>query len=218
MGIEPLEREYPAFVVPLNPAQLAQLGYIAVLWGQIDFIIDELLLFAFKIDANMRKTLIGDKQIGSRLDLLANNLAGIRPKATRAKIQRFCATLQRTKADRNTAFHGAWGRHASKTKTGVQFRVAARTSKAPKAFLFTDRFPALTADLVYSSRIGFEALCALRDWPLEAASAQLSFGLDGPDGGPPKWIQKPGVQPDPGRPPQGRSSTSPKRPPKQPPA
>lgn len=212
MGIEPLENEYPAFRVPLTQAQLAEMGYIAVLWGQVDFIIDELLLFAFKIGPDKRRILIGDKQIGSRVDLLANNLTAIRPKATRALVQKFCSVVQRNKTDRNTAFHGAWGWHVK--GLGRPGEPAARTSKAPKNRFFPARFPDLRSDLTYASRIGWEAVCLLKDWPLNVGAARLTFGADEKDGSPPSWLGTPDARPDPGRPPQGRTAKTPPRPPR----
>lgn len=212
MGIEPLENEYPAFQVPLTDDQLAEMGYIAVLWGQVDFIIDELLLFAFKIGADKRQVLIGDKQLGSRVDLLANNLSAIRPKATKALVQRFCAVVRKSKNDRNTAFHGAWGWYIRGPNTPGD--PAARTSKAPKTPFFPARFPALRAELTYASRIGWEAVCLLKDWSLNKGAARLTFGSAQKDGSPPSWLGTPDAPPDPGRPPQGRTSKTRQRPPK----
>ena len=189
------------------------MGRIAVLWGQVDFIIDELLLFAFKIDPGKRQILMGDKQIGSRVDLLANNLNAIRPKETKALVQRFCVVVRRIKTERNTAFHGAWGWHVK--GPDLVGRPSARTSKSPKNLFYPDRFPGLRADLTYASRIGWEAVCHLKDWTLTVGAARLIWGgTPQKDGSPPAWLGTPDARPDPGRPPQGRSAKTPPRPPK----
>src|SRR5688500_15958259 len=108
----------PAFVSPLTDEQHARLGRIAVLWGHIDFLLDELLLNVLKLTRAQRTTLIGEKPIGPKLDYLKPALKTIKDPVARDKAEEFYKILNNTKAQRNHMFHGAWGWHVEeRTKT-----------------------------------------------------------------------------------------------------
>jgi hypothetical protein len=73
MADDPFEFVAP-FVSPLTHDEHARIGRIAVLWGQIDMALDQLLDKALGITPKQRRALIGEKPTGAKHDLLSRHL------------------------------------------------------------------------------------------------------------------------------------------------
>ena len=101
--------EQPAYLSPLTDAEHAQLGRIAILWGQIDWLLDELIVTALKLTREQQNAVIADKMIGAKLALLKPRLDGIEDERARASAEKFAKLVAETKTDRNRIFHGVWG-------------------------------------------------------------------------------------------------------------
>jgi hypothetical protein len=145
----------PGFEIPLSATSLAHLGLMAVLWGQIDHIIDNLIAHAYRIDYAQRRALVGEKPIGAKVDLLKSHIDGL-PAEAQENTRRFLELITATKQDRNAAFHGLWAIHLNK-RTGVE-SVAALYGKSPNNPLTPDRFLPIIQQLAECSNIGCSAM------------------------------------------------------------
>lgn len=94
----------PPFVSPLTHDQHAQLGRIAILWGQIDMILDQLLQHAIGITGEQRITLIGEKPIGAKLDMLSAHLKDISDQKAQQHAREFWNLANETKTVRNGVY------------------------------------------------------------------------------------------------------------------
>ena len=113
MGDKPLE--YVAgYVSPLTDKEHAQLGRIAVLWGQIENFVDELLEHVSGLSWNELEGLgVTTKPMATKASFLNQVRHRHEDAATAEKIGDFCALIHETKAARNDAFHGMWGSMAT---------------------------------------------------------------------------------------------------------
>ena len=151
----------PAFLSPLTHDQHARIGRIALLWGQVDMILDQLLESALGITSRQRKALIGDKQIGGKLDLLNNNLDGIKGAKAKALAKEFRDLANQTKPHRNKCFHGIWGFAVGRKKGDVS--PAATHYRSIENPLRVTQLPALERKLCKTSRVGMNALVELHE-------------------------------------------------------
>jgi hypothetical protein len=181
--------DHGAYQIPLTDAQLIGLAKIAVVWGHVDSMLDELILYAYEIDNDQRKALIGEKPIGAKADILAKRINHIKPKETRALTQRFLELIQATKTERNAAFHGQWGYKLDKRKPN-EFAVAVHYPPSPNNPLTPARFPAILKLLNEASRKGELALTQLKGWPPSATPGLYCFGGGDNITGPPGWLQQ----------------------------
>lgn len=188
--VNPPDSTYPAFQIPLSDKEVATIGLIAVVWGQIDMLLDEVLLFAHEIDVDQRRELLGDtKQIGSKLDLVARGLNRIHPKETRALLQGVLEKLQSLKRDRNSLFHGCWGfKFDRKTKDFTDRGTLYQPS--PDNPLRPSRLSPLLTELTECSRLLNEVFCDLKGWARPTGAIKLTWGGAGPDGGPSERLKQ----------------------------
>ena len=171
----------PAFISPLTDTQHAQLGRIALLWGQLDFILDELLLNVLNLTMAQRSMFVGEKPMGPKLDLIKPQISTIQDADAKALVQQFYELLNDTKAKRNHAFHGVWGWRAIDKRE--QIVVCARHPKALHNPVTVKDLPKLEADLCRASNIGFRGLSILRAWDPPKGVARFSHG----QGQTPEW-------------------------------
>jgi hypothetical protein len=176
-------REFvPPFVSPLTHDQHARLGRIAILWGQIDSILDLLLEISIGITAEQRKTLIGEKPIGSKLEMLSAHLDSLSDPKGRRYAREFWDLANQTKVQRNRCFHGLWGWRGVRENVLV---AAAMHFKAGNDPVKATQLPALEKKLCKTARIGLLALTRLHPAFSEAGAVRLFHGMDGD---PPPWL------------------------------
>jgi hypothetical protein len=173
----------PAFCSPLTDKQHARLGRIAVLWGHIDFILDELLLKVLRLTRGQRAALIGEKPIGPKLEMLKPGIAKIKDPVIQEKVRAFYTILNDTKAQRNHIFHGSWGWRA--IDRGKRVSIAARHPKSPTSPVEVDKLPGLERELCRASRLGIDAYTLFRKDPLPTGSMRY---LHGSSKQPRKWF------------------------------
>jgi hypothetical protein len=162
----------PGFVSPLTDEQHAQLGRIAVLWGQCDMLLDDLLTRLHRLTKEQKKAFIGEKPIGPKLELLKPKLNGIRDPHVKERIGLFYDILNNTKAKRNHIFHGSWGWREMNRDGDV--RVCARHPKAPANPVFASELPELEKQLCRASRAGTDAMLIFnKQTPPEGATRYL---------------------------------------------
>ena len=145
----------PPFVSPLTHDQHARLGRIAILWGQIDMMLDQLLELAMGITAKQRQTLIGEKPIGTKLDMLKLHLDDIADTDGRALATEFWDLANQTKTQRNRCFHGVWGLRCGKPN---EVYPAATHFKDGGSPVKATQLPPLEKKLCRTARIGMRAL------------------------------------------------------------
>ncbi len=177
--------ELPAFVSPLTDEEHAQLGRIAVLWGQADWLIDELMLVALSLSRKQRETLIGEKPLGPKLDLLAKHLDDIPHSEAREAAKGIHARLNKTKTQRNHAFHVIWGWRANPRSKTIE-----RCSRHPKALhnpIRVEDLPDLERTLCEAVTQGIIAVFLLRGQTPEASVVRF---LHGKDKDAPDWFRR----------------------------
>jgi hypothetical protein len=148
------ELEYVAgYVSPLTDVEHAQIGRIAILWGQIENYCDELLEDVSGLKWDELKTLgVTDKMIAAKADFLSKASIRIADVERQETLKSFCALIKETKQDRNHVFHGMWGwRGDKRSKTVVP---AARKESNIKAPFPAKRLPELEKKLCRCSRLG----------------------------------------------------------------
>lgn len=155
-----------------------------MLWGQIDFILDELLLHILNLTIDQRQTLIGEKPMGPKLDLMKPQIKKIVDSEIRGLIEIFYRLLNDTKAKRNHAFHGIWGWRA--IDRGKKVQICSRHPKALHNPVRASDLPTLEAMLCEASHIGMDALAILRGWDLPEGVSRFSHGK----GPAPEWYEQ----------------------------
>jgi len=156
MSDDPLEY-VSGYISPLTDKQHAQIGRIAVLWGQIEYFIEQLLEHVSGMSWGELKALgVTDRPMGAKVDWL-NAIKGRHPdEAYRRALTEFCAIIHETKTARNHVFHGVWGwRGEDRTQTVYP---AARKATSPNQPFKATQLPALEKKLCKCSRMG-QDLC-----------------------------------------------------------
>lgn len=154
---DPLEL-LPGYVSPLTDKEHATLGRIAVLWGQIEHFVEELLPAATGLSRDDLEALqVTSKTIASKVDFLATASKRINDERLRNEVLNFCAIIHETKTQRNHVFHGMWGwRGDDRTKRVFP---AARKESDPHAPFPASSLSTLEKKLCKCSRKGFDLLC-----------------------------------------------------------
>lgn len=176
----------PPFVSPLTHDQHAQLGRIAILWGQIDMILDQLLQHAIGITGEQRITLIGEKPIGAKLDMLSAHLKDISDQKAQQHAREFWNLANETKTVRNRCFHGVWGFRCGKKKNDIF--AAAMHFKARENPVRADQLDALEKKLCKTARTGWRALTLLADF--QSTGDRSGRLYHGPEAHGPSWLQE----------------------------
>lgn len=200
----------PAFAVPLTQLELLTLGYITLVWGQIDFLLDEILMFAHEFDAEQRKQFLTDKPIGGKLDMLVKNISRLDPEI-QGTATAFADLLRATKQQRNSACHGVWGwKWEKRSKTR---QVAVRHSTTINNPVHATQLRGLADQLTEASLLGSQLMCGLRELGYEPA-IQFTWGGGVDANTPPTWLEQSGGQSRKGRMPRDRRTQGPSTPPK----
>jgi hypothetical protein len=172
----------PPFVSPLTHDQHARVGRIALLWGQIDMELDQLLMIALNLPGRQLRTLMGEKAIGRKLEMLENHLDDLKSSEARKCAREFWNLTNQTKTLRNRCFHGIWGFACSRDKKVI---AAAGHFKALNDPLRASQLPALEKKLCKTARVGLLALRAA-GMPFTDGHNRLFHGT----GKPPAWLQE----------------------------
>ena len=131
-----------AWKVVLHDGDLATIGAICTLWAFIEMQIDMMLERLHDLEPRQFKELTGDKQIGSKIDMLKVAADRADDPLITAELKIVCDHLKPAAADRNQAVHGRWGAHITRTKQG-----ALRRSPEPMAQSAKGRQPLPAARL-----------------------------------------------------------------------
>lgn len=150
---DPLEY-LPGYVSPLTDMEHATLGRIAILWGQIEHFVEELLPMVTGLSYEEMEALqINSKTISSKVDFLKTAVGRIKDEAIRTQIVEFCAIIHETKTQRNHIFHGIWGWRADE-RTKRVFPAAWKRSDPGAPFDY-QKLPVLEKKLCKAARMGF---------------------------------------------------------------
>ena len=150
----------PPFLSPLTHDEHARLGRIAILWGQIDMILDQMLNIAMGITGKQRMTLVGEKPIGIKLAMLARHFDDIPVGKPRETTERFWELANETKDKRNRCFHGVWGLRCTSRKA---VEAAAMHFKDGNDPVRATELAALEKKLCRTARVGATALGHVSD-------------------------------------------------------
>ena len=173
----------PPFISSLTHDQHARIGRIAVLWGQIDLIVDQLLQLALGITGEQRQIIIGEKPIGAKLDMINRSWGGLKHEDGKALAKEFCDLAHQTKTHRNKCFHGVWGFRTGTKKNEIY--PAAGHFKSMDDPLRATQLPALEKKLCKTARVGFQALVLLHEFPPHPEPVRLFHGKPGDY---PEWL------------------------------
>ena len=153
---DPLEF-IPGYVSPLTDKEHAQIGRIAILWGQIEHFVETLLtrVSGFKWE-ELEAIQLVDKPIAAKVGFLKAASARVTDQTVRDTVLAFCAEIDGTKASRNHVFHGIWGwRGDKRTKKVI---AAARKRTVAHAPFKVTQLAALEKRLCKASRLGEDLL------------------------------------------------------------
>ncbi|MEO1967352.1 MAG: hypothetical protein ABGW87_01390 [Sphingomonadaceae bacterium] len=176
----------PPFISPLTHDQHARLGRIAILWGQIDMMLDLLLESALSLSAKQRRTLIGEKPIGTKLDMLKNHLDELDDEARELATQ-FWNLANETKTQRNRIFHGVWGFRCGKTN---EVTPAATHFKDGGNPVRVKQLAPLEKKLCKTARIGISAVNATGYLNRYSGAGRLFHGAGDTPPWLPEWLEQ----------------------------
>jgi hypothetical protein len=142
----------------LTHDQHARLGRIAVLWGQIDMILDQLLQVGTGLNGKQLRTFAGEKPTGAKLEMLGNHLDDLHPRSGRNLAEQFRTMADQIKGQRNRCFHGVWGFRPTRRQTVI---AAAGHYKELHNPVTAEQLPALEKKLCQTARVGTRALVEL---------------------------------------------------------
>lgn len=157
------------YISPLTDKQHAQLGRIAVLWGQIEYFVESLLPVISGLSWDQLAALaVTEKPIGSKVDFLGASGKAHSDPAIRERVRQICGAINDTKAQRNHAFHGVWGlRGDERTKT---VEPAARKTSAPNQPFRASQMGALEKKLCRCSRLAADLV-----WEMNGETERSKF-------------------------------------------
>ncbi len=151
----------PAFISPLTDKEHATIGRIALLWGQIEYLIDDLMcLVSGQSWDQLRENPEMVKHVSQKIRFLKKEAERRLEPAGTDMVLSFCAFVQDTKFARNDVFHGIWGWRADRRKRIVF--PAARKSRAPWQPFPAAKLVSLEKKLCRCSRMGADLCQNLR--------------------------------------------------------
>lgn len=149
---DPLEF-IPFYLSPLTDKQHAQIGRIALLWGQIEYFVE---IFIAQVSTLSWEELsaigVTEKPIGSKVIFLKTAAKRLENPDRATQVRAFCEAIDDTKVARNHIFHGIWGWRGDK-RTKRIFPAARKTSD-PAAPFKASSLPALERRLCRCARLG----------------------------------------------------------------
>lgn len=156
---DPLEF-FAGYVSPLTDVEHATIGRIALLWGQVDHFVEQLMPVVSKLSWEQLKALqITEKPVGSKVGFLKASAKKLSDEALQEQIVSFCALVDDCKAHRNRVFHGMWGWRGER-RTGKVIPAARKESEPHNPFP-ASKLPALERKLCKASRSGFDLVTTL---------------------------------------------------------
>ena len=161
----------PAYAIPLTDKQLIALGRITAIWAQVDLMVDKLLSLVHDLNPVQFRMLVGDKMVGSKLNLLEQSLILIEDGPRHDSIEKFVKLATAVLSERNHATHGVWGWRIQ----GKKEFIAARHSRTPGKPLRATKLKKLESTVANVSRA---AMNAFGIWVgvVQLLPIKLSFG------------------------------------------
>ncbi len=185
MANDPLE--YAAgYISPLTDREHARIGRIAVLWGQIEYCVDEVIEYVSGMRWHELEALgVTERTLANKVNFLLKIRHRSADKDYQLAIADFCSLLHETKTARNHLFHGMWGWRAY-PRTKQMIPAARKASALNQPFKYT-QLPALEKKLCKCSRMALD-LCH----PVWNSSvrARLNRFVHHADNGDDKWMMQ----------------------------
>lgn len=178
----------PGYISPLTDVQHAQIGRIALLWGQVEHFVEQLLFPVTGLSGDELRALgVTDKPIGSKAMFLKAASARVEDEEVKKGIREFCAAIDATKAARNHVFHGVWGWRGDKRSKRIE--PAARKSSVPHAPFKATQLDSLEKALCRCSRLGIDLTANLRGQKYRVKYTRFFHHGDN-EAEIPKWFQQ----------------------------
>ena len=176
----------PGYVSPLTDKEHARIGRIAILWGQIEHFVEELLPHVTGLSrAELAALQVTSKTIASKVDFLTAATARLDNPKDREAIRAFCGIIHETKMQRNHVFHGIWGWRGDSQRKKVY--PAARKESDPQAPFRATSLPSLEKKMCRCSRMGFDLVVSLAYGEPRRAHPSRFIHYGG-EGGAPEWL------------------------------
>jgi hypothetical protein len=154
MADDPLEF-LPGYMSPVTDKHHAIIGRIAILWGQVEHFVEQLLPTVTGLSEEELGVLqVSSKTIASKVDFLNAASKRIADEGVRKEIQAFCKIIHETKGQRNHVFHGMWGWRGD-DRTKRVFAAAYKQSDKDAPFA-ASQLSRLEKKLCKCSRMGFD--------------------------------------------------------------
>lgn len=176
----------PPYLSPLTDNEHAQIGRIAILSGQIEWILDGLIPHVTGLSTPQLRALnLTDKSLAAKAEFLKVSAKSIQKDGLKTQIFEFVRLINETKNKRNHAFHGVWGwRGMPKTKT---VEPCARNAKNPSQPLRIQDLVELEKQLCHCANVGFS--CFLEMVGRSGHPSPARF-LHAAEQALPKWMHK----------------------------
>lgn len=164
------------------------MGRIAILWGQIEHFVDELLPAVSGLTPDELEALqLSDKPMQAKVAFLKATAKRHSDKATAEETLQFCALIDETKVNRNHVFHGIWGWRGDDRSKSV-FPAARKSSDLHSPFA-AQKLPALEKKLCKCSRLGFDLVVRV-SYGQSGRPHPSRFLHHGVQGDAPEWLHQ----------------------------
>lgn len=165
------------------------MGRIALLWGQADYILDELIGVTLDLPKDLQAQFIGEKPIGPKLGIIQPHLPKIEKKEARDCARTFYSLLNNTKTKRNHVFHGIWGWRPNERAKKVE--VCARHLQNLDNLVKVDDLSGLEAALCQVTNLGMRAVLLIKGLPTTKGVIRCLHGkADDPSEWFVRWTQQ----------------------------
>lgn len=184
---DPLEFS-PGYVSPLTDKEHATIGRIALLWGQIEHFVDELLPEISGLSREQLEALqVKEKPMASKVSFLKASAKRHNHEPTSQSVAKFCGLVEDTKMQRNHIFHGIWGWRGDDRTERVY--PAARKESDPHSPFAAEKLPGLEKKLCKCSRLGFDLVARVSYGQLQRPHPSRFFHHSSP-ADPQGWLMQ----------------------------
>lgn len=99
----------PVYQFPMADSRINLVGRITLIWAQIDFQIDGILMALHGIDADQLDAFFGNSTVGRKIAVVRNAIHRAASHETQVSLTTFCNVVAPCVANRNLMTHGMWG-------------------------------------------------------------------------------------------------------------
>lgn len=158
----PALQTQPINKIPLIRSEMTALGRFAVIFGQIDFYLTEVLSHLLYVDTRAGYQMMENITTGRKVGTLNKNLFRIKDATAKAAAKKFTKEVGGLVERRNHMFHGMWGWHF----TGGKFKPGCNYPKNKDVTIYPEKIAVYANHAAEQSYLIHKVYCILVGMPL----------------------------------------------------